>query len=277
MDSLKKLLPLAVVGVLSGATTFGAIKYFDTSGGNNGDFSYFHEAKNNAQFAGIGAANGEDFVKAAKVTVPAVVSIKNYQNKLIVLNNQVTTLDTEKQKLREENEKVTTEVVVLKDKVSELDRKIENEKVISKKKDELINYASKLSLSNFMLRSFKVRNSGKEVETDKASRIDRIKFSFDINDNILAKSGQKLIYMLIKKPSGEIVTFSNRASGTFNFNNRKMLYSDKTTFNYEKGQSPKLEFVWDNEDFSRGDYIMEVYEQMPTNTVLIGKVTKTLE
>ena len=203
--------------------------------------------------------------------------IKNYQNKVIILNNQVTTLDTEKQKLKEENEKVTTEVVVLKDKVSELDRKIESEKIISKKKDELINYASKLSLSNFMLRSFKVRNSGKEVETDKASRIDRIKFSFDINDNILAKSGQKLIYMLIKKPSGEIVTFSNRASGTFNFNNRKMLYSDKTTFNYEKGQSPKLEFVWDNEDFSRGDYIMEVYEQMPTNTVLIGKVTKTLE
>ena len=32
MDSLKKLLPLAVVGILSGATTFGAIKYFDTSG-----------------------------------------------------------------------------------------------------------------------------------------------------------------------------------------------------------------------------------------------------
>ena len=203
--------------------------------------------------------------------------IKNYQNKVIILNNQVTTLDTEKQKLREENEKVTTEVVVLKDKVSELDRKIENEKVISKKKDELINYASKLSLSNFMLRSFKVRNSGKEVETDKASRIDRIKFSFDINENILSKDGQKVLYMLIKKPSGEITTFSNKTSGVFNYNNRKMLYSDKTTLNYQKGQDQKLEFVWDNEDFSRGDYIMEVYEQMPNNTVMIGKVTKTLE
>ena len=203
--------------------------------------------------------------------------IKNYQNKLIVLNNQVTTLDTEKQKLREENEKVTTEVVVLKDKVTELDRKIESEKIISKKKDELINYASKLSLSNFMLRSFKVRNSGKEVETDKASRIDRIKFSFDINENILSKDGQKVLYMLIKKPSGEIATFSNKTSGVFNYNNRKMLYSDKTTLNYQKGQDQKLEFVWDNEDFSRGDYIMEVYEQMPNNTVMIGKVTKTLE
>ena len=203
--------------------------------------------------------------------------IKNYQNKVIILNNQVTTLDTEKQKLKEENEKVTTEVVVLKDKVSELDRKIENEKVISKKKDELINYASKLSLSNFILRSFKVRNSGKEVETDKASRIDRIKFSFDINENILSKDGQKVLYMLIKKPSGEIATFSNKTSGVFNYNNRKMLYSDKTTLNYQKGQDQKLEFVWDNEDFSRGDYIMEVYEQMPNNTVMIGKVTKTLE
>ena len=203
--------------------------------------------------------------------------IKNYQNKVIILNNQVTTLDTEKQKLKEENEKVTTEVVVLKDKVTELDRKIESEKIISKKKDELINYASKLSLSNFMLRSFKVRNSGKEVETDKASRIDRIKFSFDINENILSKDGQKVLYMLIKKPSGEIATFSNKTSGVFNYNNRKMLYSDKTTLNYQKGQDQKLEFVWDNEDFSRGDYIMEVYEQMPTNTVLIGKVTKTLE
>ena len=203
--------------------------------------------------------------------------IKNYQNKVIILNNQVTTLDTEKQKLKEENEKVNTEVVVLKDKVTELDRKIESEKIISKKKDELINYASKLSLSNFMLRSFKVRNSGKEVETDKASRIDRIKFSFDINENILSKDGQKVLYMLIKKPSGEIATFSNKTSGVFNYNNRKMLYSDKTTLNYQKGQDQKLEFVWDNEDFSRGDYIMEVYEQMPTNTVLIGKVTKTLE
>lgn len=203
--------------------------------------------------------------------------IKNYQNKLIVLNNQVTTLDTEKQKLREENEKVTTEVVILKEKVTELDRKIENEKVISKKKDELINYASKLTLSNFLLRSFKVRSNGKEVETEKASKIDRIKFSFDINENILSKDGQKVLYMLIKKPSGEIATFSNKTSGVFTYNNRKMLYSDKTTLNYQKGKDQKLEFVWDNEDFSRGDYIMEVYEQMPNNTVMIGKVTKTLE
>ena len=78
-NSIKKLLPFAVVGILSGATTFGAIKIFDKED-NNSDFSYFHEARNDVQFAGLNtAAVGDDFVKAAKTTVPAVVSIKNYQ------------------------------------------------------------------------------------------------------------------------------------------------------------------------------------------------------
>ncbi len=80
-NSLKKLLPFAVVGIFSGATTFGAIQFFEKQD-NNSDFSYFHEAKNNVQFAGLNTAGvGDDFVKAAKTTVPAVVTIKNYQSR----------------------------------------------------------------------------------------------------------------------------------------------------------------------------------------------------
>ncbi|WP_313030215.1 trypsin-like peptidase domain-containing protein [Soonwooa sp.] len=80
-NTLKKLMPLAVVGVLSGATTFGAIKYFDPH--NSGeDFSYFTKSSNNASFAGLNtSAVGDDFVKASKMTVPAVVTIKNYSNR----------------------------------------------------------------------------------------------------------------------------------------------------------------------------------------------------
>ncbi|MGC4128752.1 MAG: trypsin-like peptidase domain-containing protein [Bergeyella sp.] len=80
-NTLKKLLPYAFVGVVSGATTFGAINYFNTSGSNNGDYSYF-APKNDAAFAGMNtAAIGDDFVKASKMTVPAVVTIKNYQTR----------------------------------------------------------------------------------------------------------------------------------------------------------------------------------------------------
>ncbi|RNA60714.1 PDZ domain-containing protein [Chryseobacterium nematophagum] len=79
-STLKKLLPFAVVGVLSGATTVGALKYFDHTV-NNGDQSYFTKSSNTSFVGMNSAAIGDDFVKSAKTTVPAVVTIKNYQSR----------------------------------------------------------------------------------------------------------------------------------------------------------------------------------------------------
>lgn len=78
-NTLKKLMPFALTGVISGATVFGASQYFSSE--NNGeDFSYFTKASKNSAFAGMSSAVGDDFVKASKTTVPAVVTIKNYQD-----------------------------------------------------------------------------------------------------------------------------------------------------------------------------------------------------
>lgn len=80
-DSLKKLLPFAVVGVLSGATTVGVQQYIGNSYSNSDDTSYFTKS-NNASFVGLNTAGiGDDFVNAAKTTVPAVVTIKNYKTR----------------------------------------------------------------------------------------------------------------------------------------------------------------------------------------------------
>ena len=213
----------------------------------------------------------EELMEAKKImgTLSKTI-LKNYKEKVIVLED-------EKLKLLSEKDKIVIEVSKLQDKVNVLDEKIIKEKKISERKDQLITYASKLSLSNFKLNSFKVRSSGKEIQTDKAYRIDRIKVNFDINENILAPSGQKILFMVIKNPKSETVTFSNRPSGVFFVNNKKNFFSDKVEINYTNGKEQTLEFVWDNEDFSRGDYVMEVYEKTKQGAFLIGKVTKTLE
>ena len=79
-STLKKLLPFAVVGVISGATTAGVQQYFN-DGTSVNDQSYFTKS-GNSSFVGMNtAAVGDDFTKAAKTTVPAVVTIKNYQNR----------------------------------------------------------------------------------------------------------------------------------------------------------------------------------------------------
>ena len=51
-NQLKKLAPFALVGILSGATTFGAINYFNEEQ-NNTDFSYFSTSGKNAIPAGL--------------------------------------------------------------------------------------------------------------------------------------------------------------------------------------------------------------------------------
>lgn len=79
----KKLMPYAAVGILSGATVIGGLKLSEMNDANNQDYSFFSQAKNDVAFAGM-AAGSEDFVKAAKTTVPAVVTIKNYTNRASV-------------------------------------------------------------------------------------------------------------------------------------------------------------------------------------------------
>ena len=79
-STFKKFLPFAVVGVLSGATTVGVQQYLSHDS-NNSEQSYFTKSTN-ASFVGMNTATvGDDFVKASKMTVPAVVTIKNYQNR----------------------------------------------------------------------------------------------------------------------------------------------------------------------------------------------------
>ncbi len=80
-NTLKKLIPYAVVGVISGATTFGAINYYQVKTEDSA-FSYFAPKNSDAKYASFNMAGvGDDFVKASKMTVPAVVSIKNFSNK----------------------------------------------------------------------------------------------------------------------------------------------------------------------------------------------------
>ena len=204
------------------------------------------------------------------------VVLKSYKNKVKVLEEQEGGLVKEKESLAQQILKIQKKVEEINESYNKEKRSSKMKEYILRKKEEQINYASRLILSNFILNGFKVRNSGKEIQTDKASRIDRIKVSFDIVPNRLVESGIKNIYTIIKKPSGDIVTFVNQDIGEFIFDNKRMKYSDELKFSYTSGEEKTLEFVWDNEDFEKGDYVMEVYEKTKNGVVLIGKAIKSL-
>lgn len=207
-------------------------------------------------------------------------------SKVVLEDYKVRLKDTENkyQALLEEKNTLIEKVNENQEKITQLNEQYSKEKNISRNKDKVISQknekillASRLVLSNFNIAGFRVRNSGKEVQTDRASRIDRIKVNFDIIPNSLTDSGKKIIYTIIYKPNGEIVSFDNKPAGTFFLQGKKMQYSDELAFNYTNGEEKSLEFAWDNEDFERGNYTIEVYEKVNTDAVLIGKTIKALK
>ncbi len=204
------------------------------------------------------------------------VVLKSYKSKVRNLEEKEGGLVKERESLAQQILKIQKKVEEINDRYNKEKRSSKMKEHIIREKEGQINYASRLILSNFILNGFKVRNSGKEIQTDKASRIDRIKVSFDIVPNKLVESGIKKIYTIIKKPSGDIVTFVNQDTGEFIFENKRMKYSDELKFFYTSGEEKTLEFTWDNEDFERGDYVMEVYEKTKNEIVLIGKAIKSL-
>lgn len=203
--------------------------------------------------------------------------LKEYNKRIEHLQKDKADLNLQTEKNAEKQKSLLAQIKTLENDKKNLNQQIEREKQNSLKKDNLIKYASKLSISNFILKGVKIRRNGKEVQTDKASRIDKLEVSFDINENLLAETGEKELYLVVYLPDKTLATFSNKAPGAFSLNGEQKAYSEKLMINYINGTNVTVTTQWENDDFQRGNYVLEVYEKTPSGIKNIGKATKALE
>src|SRR5690606_2689617 len=132
---------------------------------------------------------------------------------------------------------------------------------------------STFSVSNYQITGLRVRNSGKEVETDKAKRIDKMRVSFDLDPNEFAESGPKEIFIAIYKPDGTLGKFKDASPGELEtWSLGKIEYSDKVTFDYTKGTRQNISFDWEEYDFPKGTYKIDLYQ----NGLKIGQKSLSL-
>jgi hypothetical protein len=158
--------------------------------------------------------------------------------------------------LKEQNLKLTTNLdstnVVLED------SKKYNQ-VLTGQNDELaktVEKGSKLTISNLKTSSYKLRSSGKQVATDKASRTDILKVSFTIAENKIAKSGDKVYYV-------QVIDAKNNVLGdkaTVVFDDNTLTYSFTTTVKYENKNVQVSEDL-PGKDFAKGTYFVNVFDK----------------
>ncbi|MDN3672701.1 hypothetical protein QWY99_06480 [Flavobacterium branchiarum] len=126
---------------------------------------------------------------------------------------------------------------------------------------------SKLSILNTKTAAYKLRSSGKQIETDKASRADVLKISFTIAENQIAKSGDKTYYI-------QVIDSKNNVLGdkkTESFGDKTLVYSFQTKVQYEN-KTVNVSEDLPGKNFEKGTYFINVFD----NDELVSKSSFTL-
>ena len=108
----------------------------------------------------------------------------------------------------------------------------ENKELIDK-----VNKGSVLEVGDILVETLKYRNSGKEVETFKASKVINIRITFNIEYNPIAEKGPKTIYLRFLSPDKKLLVNTNRTQN-FMAEQGELKYSISKQFQYENKELP---------------------------------------
>jgi len=104
-----------------------------------------------------------------------------------------------------------------------------------------------------------VRNSGKQVDTERANKAEMIKCCFTLGENKVTDAGDKTLYMRVISPDGKVLP-TNDGNNRFKFNGVEGEYSAKREVNYQNQPLDACVFWTGGEELRTGQYIVEVYE-----------------
>lgn len=198
------------------------------------------------------------------------------RSKITMLNAKIREYEERVAKLEEDNKVLTEENTVVKterDQVrSELETTrgdLEQTKTVKKQLEDQVDVGSTLNASNFNIVGINEKRNGKEKEADRVNKVDKLRISFDLDENRITTSGKKNIYVSITAPDGTPVTVEALGSGKFNTRSEgEKFYTNMVEVDYVQGEKKSVQFDWkQNSDFQKGDYQVEVYQ----NGFKIGK------
>jgi hypothetical protein len=185
-----------------------------------------------------------------------VASLSRYKRDYLKLKGDMDKLMAENKRLKGENESLTVERDSTRNALDESRRY--NDTLVNQNTDlaKTVEKASKLTILNLRTESFKERSSGKLVATDKASRVDKLKISFTIAANEVAKSGSRMYYV-------QIIDSKNNVLGekkTEVFGDYTLTYSFTTNVAYQNKTTEVSEML-PGKDFAKGTYFVNVFDK----------------
>jgi len=192
------------------------------------------------------------------------------------LNGKIDGYVAEIERLQGENQTLTAEKATLTTQKAELEQNLTTTEAARVAAEEKVDIGSTLNASNFRIQAINEKSGGKEKTTTTAKRADKFRISFDLNENLIAQSGPKDLYILVTDPSGKLVSEQGLNSGTFTTRkDGEMQYTNMVTVEYEQGVRKSVSFDLKQTDkYQPGNYKVEVYHngfKIGENTVALKK------
>ncbi|MEO8253802.1 MAG: hypothetical protein ABI554_05385 [Flavobacterium sp.] len=194
--------------------------------------------------------------------------LSSFKTKMNLLQNKMTALMAENEGLKGQNTVLKTQrdstAVVL------TESKKYNEALVGQN-DELakvVEKGAKLTVTNIQSSAYKVKSSGKEIETEKARRANMLKISFTIAGNEIAQAGDKTYYVQVIDSKNNVLGEKKITS----FENKTLTYSFTTVVKYEN-KTVQVSENLPGKDFQKGTYFVNVFDKGD----LVSKTSFTLK
>ena len=153
----------------------------------------------------------------------------------------------------------------------------EKQQTLIKEKEELkttIAKGSILSCFNVSAKAvFYKRGGKKEAETSKARKTQKIKVSFSLGENKIAKAGEKTVFIRIMTPDGKELAKNYDDTYKFTFNGSSGYFAGKTELNYANTEISGVSYCEGQGEFVPGNYIIEI----TCDGVVIGNTSLKLD
>jgi peptidoglycan hydrolase CwlO-like protein len=172
--------------------------------------------------------------------------------------------------LKKENVVLTKENKNLKQDINKNKQVMDNLQDENVKLSNKVSLGSKLVSGSITVTGIQIKESGKQKETTKGSRMDGMKMSFTIQNNVMAEIGFYDFYIRILNPKGETLYIEGTGSGRFQFQGAEALYTVKERIEFTNDDSKIYVVYWSKgSPFEKGTYKIEIY----TQGLLIGQNT----
>ena len=128
----------------------------------------------------------------------------------------------------------------------------------NKKLQEKVIMGGVLKADNIAVNAIRIRNSGAQSETTRASKSEMVKVCCTLIENKLAKSGDKSIYLRVLNSVGEVFK-SETPLIIPNFKKETIEMSSKRVINYQNQNTDMCIFYELQNEIIPGNYMVEIY------------------